>query len=469
MLTRIRHILRLPSPPASGGDAVPAAVFKLRLWFGVTAFCVIAAMGGLFGTVLTDFLGNRMLQREAEVTRDFLESILWAEESGPAVFSVKDTGPNPYLMSFAQHIRTMPDVLRGNVYAMNGQILWSTDPVIIGRRFQDNHELDAAFKGSLVIEIGMIAADPKSEHESLPVASRTMFVEAYMPLRDRKGNVLGVVELYKVPTALNATIREGRIIIWAGVIVGLLLLFLTLFWIVQRGARLIQHQQIELGRMAALAALGQMASAIAHSLRNPLAGVRGSAELLRLEHAGTDEAARDIISQVDRMDMYVKELLDYVRSDGHSAQEIDPRDVVQGTLARLRPLLDQAGIAVAVLDERRAPDKVLADPQLLSQALGNVITNAVEAMGHGGGLAVVLARSGRFVGMTITDSGPGIPQDVRDRVADAFFTTKTRGLGLGLALSRQILERFGGTLEIAPPPPAGGASVRLTLPIAAAS
>ncbi len=115
------------------------------------------------------------------------------------------------------------------------------------------------------------------------------------------------------------------------------------------------------------------------------------------------------------------------------------------------------------------PDKVLADPQLLSQALGNVITNAVEAMGHGGGLAVVLARSGRFVGMTITDSGPGIPQDVRDRVADAFFTTKTRGLGLGLALSRQILERFGGTLEIAPPPPAGGASVRLTLPIAAAS
>lgn len=444
-------------------------MFNLRLWFGVVAFTVIAAMGGVFGTVLTNFINDSMLHREAVVTRDFLESILWAEESGKAVFSGTMVETNPQLASFVQHIRTMPDVLRGNVYTHDGFIVWSTDESIIGRRFRDNHELDAAFAGALVTEIGTISADSKSEHVNLPVGTRTMFVEAYMPLRGRAGNILGVVEIYKVPTALNTTIHEGRVMIWSGVTAGLLLLFLTLFWIVDRGARLIHRQQDQLGQMVALAALGQMASAIAHSLRNPLAGIRGSAELLRLEPDDVAQSADDIIGQVDRLDMYVKELLDYARSDGHVCQEVDPRDVVQGTLSRLRPLLERASIAVAVRDDRDGPSLVMADPQLLSQAVGNVITNAVEAMEQGGGLAVVLARTGRFISVTVTDSGPGIPSDVRARVTDAFFTTKTRGLGLGLALTRQILERFGGHLEIPPPPASGGTSIRLTLPMAPGS
>ncbi len=94
-----------------------------------------------------------------------------------------------------------------------------------------------------------------------------------------------------------------------------------------------------------------------------------------------------------------------------------------------------------------------------------MITNAVEAMGPGGGLAIVLARAGRVVSMTITDTGPGIPPEMRSRITDAFFTTKTRGLGLGLALTRQIIERFGGKMDFPPPPPSGGTSIRLTLPL----
>lgn len=463
-MDQLSHIIRRIAPPP--GKSTPArTIFNLRLWFGVSAFAIIAAMGTGLGIMLTQFISTGMLEREAVVTRNFLESIIWAEESGVAVFSGTPVEQNPPLASFVMHIRTMPDMVRANLYAKTGQIVWSTDASIIGRRFVDNHELDKAYQGQLVTEIGAIASEAKSEHVNLHVDAGEVFIEAYMPLRNRQGQVLGVAELYKIPTALNATIRDGQRMIWAAVASGMLLLFVTLFWIVQRGARIIERQQTELGQMAALAALGQMASAIAHSMRNPLAGVRGSAELLRLDHPQATEAADDIIGQVDRMDLYVRELLDYARADSPAAQDLDPGEIVRATLVRFRALLDRNAIAVALRDDRDGPGRVMADPQLLGQALGNVITNAIEAMGPGGGLAIVLARAGRFVSMTITDTGPGIPPEMRSRITDAFFTTKTRGLGLGLALTRQIIERFGGTMDIPPPPPSGGTSIRLTLPL----
>ena len=459
-LRQLRDIIR-----PRFGDGTPPSMFNLRLWFGVTAFAIIAAMGVAFGIMLSRFINDSMLERDAVVTRDFLESIIRAERSTDAVF-VGTPQVNPHLTSFTQHIMTIPDVLRANLYARGGLILWSTDAALIGRTFQDNHELDAAFRGELVTEIGTLAEDAKSEHVNLTVTGGQRFIEAYMPIRDSLGRVLAVVELYKVPSALNATIHDGQVMIWSLVLSGMLLLFLSLFWIVRRGARLIERQQAELGRMEALAALGQMASAIAHSMRNPLSGIRGSAELLRLEHEDAGEAADDIIGQVDRMDLYVRDLLDYARAKDQAPQRVDPSDVLQATLSRLRPILTQQQVAVSLRDERPAPSVVLVDPQLLSQALGNVVTNAIEAMGPGGSLVLELARAGNFVNVTVTDSGPGIPAEVRAHVTEAFFTTKTRGLGLGLALARQIVERFGGRLDIPPPREGGGATIRLSLPMA---
>lgn len=451
------------SVPAEPAPTVRPAMFNMRLWFGVAAFSIIAAMGFVFAFLLTGFLSTQMLRREAVVTRDFLESVVWAEASARLVFLGSGIDTNPHLASFVQHIQTTPDIVRANLYAKDGTIVWSTDQAMISRRFAVNHELDAAFKGILGTEIGTVSGETKAEHVNLAMGARETFVEAYMPIRDRSGNVHGVVELYKIPNALNATIAQGQMMIWVSVSCGMLLLFLSLFWIVRRGATLIQRQQAELGNMAALAALGQMASAIAHSLRNPLSGIRTSAELLRLDPGVPHEAANDIIGEVDRLDAYVRELLDYVRSDGQMAQAVDPLDVLRETLTRLRPALTRSATQVTVTDARDRPTQARVDPQLLAQACGNVITNAIEAMGHGGTLAITASHVGRTSAITIADTGPGIPPDLRRRVSEPFFTTKTRGLGLGLALSRQIMERFGGALDITCAE-TGGAAVRLTLP-----
>ncbi len=451
-------------PAAPDRLASRPAVFNMRLWFGVAAFLIIGTMGFVFALMLTSFLSTQMLRREAVVTRDFLESVVWAESSAHLVFSGEGIETNPQLESFVRHIQTTPDIVRANVYRMDGHIVWSTNKAMINQRFAVNHELDEAFRGVLGTEIGTVSADTKAEHAGLEMGAGKTFVEAYMPIRDRKGAVRGVVELYKIPNALNATIAQGQMMIWASVSCGMLVLFLSLFWIVRRGAALIQRQQAELGNMAALAALGQMASAIAHSLRNPLSGIRTSAELLRLESGSANEAATDIIGEVDRLDTYVRELLDYVRSEGQTAQTVDPLDVVREVLARLRPALTRASTAVTVTDDRPRPLMARVDPQLLAQACGNVITNAIEAMGPGGSLSITAAQAERHMTITIADTGPGIPLDIRRRVSEPFFTTKTRGLGLGLALSRQIMERFGGALDIGCAD-TGGAVVRLTLPV----
>ena len=277
---------------------------------------------------------------------------------------------------------------------------------------------------------------------------------------------MGVVEVYKVPTALETAIDRGRRIIEVSAAIGSLVLFATLYWIVRRGALQIQRQQAELGRMEGLAAVGQMASAVAHSLRNPLSGIRSSAELLRLEHPTLKPVPDEIIGEVDRLDQCVRELMDYARSDAVSVQRIEPLDLVRDTVERQRAALDRAHVAVTIDDERRTRRPVDVDPPMLGQAMASIVTNAIEALPDGGRLRIVLSEpDSRHAMISFIDSGSGIPANVLPRISEPFFTTKIHGLGLGLALARRIIERFNGTLDILSSDQ-GGAMLRIRLAVA---
>ena len=270
--------------------------FDLRLWFAVAGFAVIAVLGAAFAMLMSNYLTTTMLDREVAVTQEFLQSILGAEGYGERVFARDGDGVNEALKAFADHVRAMPEILRVNVYGADKRILWSTDEALTGRLFEDNPELQEAMEGHLVSEIGQLDSDDKPEHIALGASATGHFIEAYLPIR-RDDTVMGVVEVYKVPTALETAIDRGRRIIEVSAAIGSLVLFATLYWIVRRGALQIQRQQAELGRMEGLAAVGQMASAVAHSLRNPLSGIRSSAELLRLEHPTLKPVPDEIIGE----------------------------------------------------------------------------------------------------------------------------------------------------------------------------
>ena len=453
---RWRSVLTID--PASMG----CTRFNLRIWFAIAGFAVIAVLGAVFAVLMTTYLTTTMLDREVAVTQEFLENILTVEGYGDSVFPRDNNTTGTALQAFAEHVRGMPEILRANVYDTERRIIWSTDSALTGRRFDDNPELDRALTGSLVSEIGWLHVDDKPEHVALGANTSGHFIEAYLPIR-RGNRVMGVVELYKIPTALEIAIAQGHRIIIVSTAIGSLLLFATLYWIVRRGALQIQRQQAELGRMEGLAAVGQMASAVAHSLRNPLAGIRSCAELLRLEYPANNPVPEEIISEVDRLDHCVRELMDYARSDAVSLQHVDPLDVVRDTLKRHAPALSRAQVDVEIDDNRRVRRPIDVDPLMLGQALASIVTNAIEALTDGGQLRITLSEpDNRHIRISFADSGPGIPASVLSRISQPFFTTKAHGLGLGLALTRRIVERFNGTLEVLSSDQ-GGAEFRISL------
>jgi signal transduction histidine kinase len=421
--------------------------FDLRVWFGLAAFAVIATLGAVGATLLSQFLSSVMLEREVEVTRGFLQGVVVAEALDDGTFRPGKTEADSDLGSFVDHIRGMPELLRVNIYALDRSILWSTDASLVGRRFDDNDELETALTGRTLSEVVSTRNDVKPEHVALVVPPMDYFIEAYIPLR-YKDRVIAVVELYEVPTSLDAILRHGTRIVWCGAAVGASSLFTVLFWIVARAARLIDRQRKEIGRMESLAALGQMAGGLAHNLRNPLAGIRSSAELMKLEFPELDSGATDIIGEVDRLERHVRQLLEFTRADTLAPRRVDPKTLIDEMVHHQQQMLERDGVTVTVEDKRRRKRLVEVDPVLLSQALTTVVVNAREAMPAGGSLRIRLSERGPRVCISVTDNGPGIPPQALNRVGEPFFTTKTEGLGLGLAMARRIIERFGGNLRI---------------------
>ncbi len=436
--------------------------FNLRIWFAVAGSAVIAALTAASALLMSSFLTTTMLDREVAVTQEFLQSIIATDGYGERVFAADDGHANEALVEFAGHLRAMPEILRANLYSTDRRIIWSSEQALTGQRFENNPELEQALSGTLVSEVSRLEGNDKPEHVALAAGATGYFIEAYFPMR-RDGKVVGVVELYKVPAALETAISRGDRIIEGSAALAGLILFATLYWIVRRGALQIQRQQADLLHLDALAAVGQMASAIAHSLSNPLAGIRRSAELLCLEHPNARPAPDDIIGEVDRLTEYVRELMEYARNDAMSLQRVDPLDVVCGTLTRQRAALDRARLEVTIDDKRRVHRPVEVDPPMLGQAMASIVTNAIEASPRGGRLHIALSDpDGRHTEISFTDSGRGIPTALLARVSDPFFTTKELGLGLGLALARRIVERFNGSLDILSPEHSG-AVMRISL------
>jgi len=194
--------------------------FNLMRWFSLAAFASIALVSATAAWFFSHFLAERMIRQEAEVTAGFVRSIV-ATENAYAYFDGSSAPATEQLQNFLDHITRMPGVLRTNVYSAERKVVWSSDPALIGQRFDRNDELEEALRADLVVHSGIIdpAHLPKSEHQHLGSASRR-FVESYIPIFDvHDRRVVGVVELYVVPEelfealmALEAELGRSRVL-----------------------------------------------------------------------------------------------------------------------------------------------------------------------------------------------------------------------------------------------------------------
>lgn len=204
----------------------------------------------------------------------------------------------------------------------------------------------------------------------------------------------------------------------------------------------------ELRRSERMAALGKMAAGVAHELRNPLSSIKGLAILLksRLEENSCDQETADILVQeVERLNRSIGELLDYARPHKLIKEDAHPEDLVQKAVSLIRMDAESVGVTVKVELGDDLP-MVQADPDKLSQVFLNLFLNSIQAMEHGGQLAIRVAVQGENVLFTITDTGCGVSKEDLPRVFDPYFTTKPEGSGLGLAMSLKIIEEHGGAM-----------------------
>jgi two-component system sensor histidine kinase HydH len=218
-----------------------------------------------------------------------------------------------------------------------------------------------------------------------------------------------------------------------------------------------------------LAALGQLAAAVAHEVRNPLAVIRSAAQgIAEAAEPGDLEAARAcsfITAEVDRLGTVVDSLLAFARPLHPTPRPVVVRDLFDRALVLARDDLAAKQLRVRREDPADLP-AARADPDLLCQVVLGLLANAAESAPPGGELTLEGHAADGTVELVVADSGPGVPPELRERIFEPFFTTRPRGTGLGLAVARQIVEAHGGRIAVSDRP-AGGARFTVRLPAAA--
>lgn len=441
----------------------PLRPFNLSRWFAVVGLLSIASISALAAYLISAFVTERMVRQEGKLTMELIENLVLTEKPFLEIFSAgspdhQDTGVPPF-----HHLAQAPGVLRANVYDRDRRVLWSSERELVGKQFGANDELDDALAGTLVVHGKHHEPDGKAEYRNLAREAK-FFVEIYVPVRDETGRILGAIEFYKNPVALFNALQQLNRYVAVGAAVAGLFLYLALFGLARRADLLIREQQRRLVDSETLAVVGEMSSAVAHGIRNPLASIRSSAELILVTDEMTGhEAAADIIAESDRLEAWVRELLSYSRPLDERAASVPLQPLVARCVEEFGRELQRRRIAASA----RVPDgtpAARADALLLGQVLHSLVANAIEAVGSDGRLEIdcEAARGGRQVILTVRDTGPGMTGEQLQRAGKPFYTTKAQGIGVGLALARRIVERFGGTLEI-DSAPGSGTAVRLTM------
>jgi len=212
-----------------------------------------------------------------------------------------------------------------------------------------------------------------------------------------------------------------------------------------------------------LSSLGEMAAGIAHELRNPMGVIKGYMQMLSKKADGSLAPTIEAVSkEVSVMDLIINDFLAYARPGEPNISNVNLRDIISGTAESLRT----DGMELSI---EGAPGlRIEADEVGMRQAFTNLIRNSIEAMEGKGKIAVSIEEVGGFAEITISDTGPGIPEGTRERIFQPFFTTKERGTGLGLAIVERTVVMHKGSIELVDKE-GKGACFRLRVPVRALS
>jgi len=217
--------------------------------------------------------------------------------------------------------------------------------------------------------------------------------------------------------------------------------------------------QEEILRMDRLVSLGKLASGIAHELRNPLAGIKTTAQALSEEMSGDDsrrEYLNRITKEIDRLNDLLKTFFSFAKPQKLDLVHCQIKDIINEIIPFLIKEIADKGIRFIETYHPQLP-KIKVDKTQMHQVFLNLFLNAIQAMPNGGELKIEatpihsISSDGfkqNFMKVVISDSGRGIPPHIVHKIFDPFFTTKSKGIGLGLSITYQIIKKHGGTIKV---------------------
>jgi signal transduction histidine kinase len=211
--------------------------------------------------------------------------------------------------------------------------------------------------------------------------------------------------------------------------------------------------------MDRLVSLGKLSSGIAHELRNPLAGIKTTAQALGEEMTEEDprrEYLQRITKEIDRLNDLLKTFFSFAKPQKLNLTPCHVRDIINEIIPFLIKEIADKGIRFEEKYDPQLP-RIKADKTQMHQVFLNLFLNAIQAMPEGGNLKIgvssFVSAGGdgprqNFIKAIVSDTGKGIPPQMIDRIFDPFFTTKPKGIGLGLSIAYQIINKHGGTIKV---------------------
>jgi PAS domain S-box-containing protein len=217
--------------------------------------------------------------------------------------------------------------------------------------------------------------------------------------------------------------------------------------------------QIELKQR--LSQIGEMSAGISHELRNSMSVISGYAKILSKKvEPSIKTTVEAVLTEISTMDKIISELLAFAKPTVLNTEDIDLNGIINETVAYVTGSIKTVKVSINATD----PVTIKADEVLLRQAFTNLFVNAIEAMPDGGSLGVELSCLQNKAEIQISDTGPGIPEDIRQKIFLPFYTTKEEGIGLGLALVQKIIVSHGGSIEV-DSKEGKGTTFRMILPV----
>ncbi len=267
------------------------------------------------------------------------------------------------------------------------------------------------------------------------------------PVHSGKASMVLRIALHTYPSL--EIVRQERLHLLSILVIVLILILITFYFLIL--SRKKQDLEKALFEKEKLSVIGEMASVLAHEIRNPLGSIKGFAQYLKEQSSGSKPQDKEltetylgiIVSESRRIERLTEDLLVYARQDDLMIERFDLAGLINEVLSSL-------SVPESITIIREIPDRITisSDKNKLRQTLTNLIQNASDAIAETGEIGITAKDKGNSIMLTVSDNGTGIPDDEISRIFKPFFTTKTKGTGLGLAIVERYVKALGGEITV---------------------